>query len=46
MQKISESSSENADGATQMHTQIGNGEMPFRKMEVNKHPLSIEIKQK
>lgn len=33
MQKTSESSDENADGATQMHTQTGNEEMPFRLME-------------
>lgn len=33
--KTSESSSENADDATQMHTQTGNEEMPFRLMEVN-----------
>lgn len=35
MQKTSESSGENADGATQMHTQTGNEEMPFKLMEVN-----------
>lgn len=35
MQKTSESSGKNANSATQMHTQTGNEEMPFRRMEVN-----------
>lgn len=35
MQKTSESSGENADGAMQMHTPTGNEEKPLKLMEVN-----------